>query len=193
MKFKIVIICYLFLLCGCSSREVNELSIVTGIGIDYTNGQYEISLLSVDTNKSSDSIESIVIKSGGTSLKEAFSSLNRIDPKEKFFGHVMILLVSENAGRNKMEDIIDYINEKQNIHHNFYVFVSTNSTYELLETLSSNTLEKNYFKDLKGILYSDFLTRTIKDDSAKLRYLIIDGDEVKVGTSANFKNYKLID
>ncbi|MHB9094146.1 MAG: Ger(x)C family spore germination protein [Eubacteriales bacterium] len=133
MKYKAVLLLILAavfpLLSGCWSRlEVENLAIVAGLGIDKTheNGK-EMYSLTVNTLRPS-LISSATTGGGskgmpnfwrvtakGESLADAEKNINTRIPRKVFYGHDRFVIIGEDAAKDGLLDIIDYLQRNTEI------------------------------------------------------------------------------
>ena len=117
MKSKVaILLIFVFMFNGLKdARQLNDLSILSAIGIDINkNGEYIITSQVLNTQKADSSSGS---SSGGTSevtyettkksVHEALRATIEKVPNKLYIGHLELLLVSEEAGKNN--DILDTI------------------------------------------------------------------------------------
>ena len=128
---KVIILIIIFLLTGCYDNiELDDLSIVGGIGIDYIDDNYYLTYEILNNNKSDDTqnLLSYTISGTGKSLSEAFIDANYKTGKKPHFAHLKVLLVSESLINNHFEDITDYLFRNKEIRDDFQVVVTKNVT-----------------------------------------------------------------
>ena len=94
-KIIILIITSLFFITGCYDNvELNKLSIIAGIGIDYVDNEYVLTYEIYNDNKSDNTGELIsdTITGKGNTISEAFNNANMKTSKKDFFAHVQSLI-----------------------------------------------------------------------------------------------------
>ncbi len=138
-KIKLFII--LSLLClttGCwNYRELNDLTIVSAIGIDEENGVYNVSVQIMDpaqqggnTNSSGSSSESTpidVYEGQGKTILEAMSNILLKQPGDIFLGHVDIVVISDQLARKGIENFIDFLLRDRESRKIFPMVITKNS------------------------------------------------------------------
>lgn len=147
MKKIIFSIFACFFVCGCwNYKELNEYSIVTGIAIDKIDNEYNVSVLisnvskknsGTDSNPSSD----IVIYEGkGKSISEALKDIGLISPKELYLNSFSILIISEDAAKDGIENTIDFFLKYSSSRNNFNVVIARDcKAKDTLKILTSIT------------------------------------------------------
>ena len=132
MKNKIFVLLLLCLcLCGCGNyRELNQIAIITGIGIDKKDGEYEISLLIANAGKSETTpkegeSQPTVYSGKGESLVEATKEVDRKTPKQLYFGHVNVVLISEKIAKEGFLNVADWLLRNPESRKKFYLLMTT--------------------------------------------------------------------
>ncbi|OXM13663.1 Ger(x)C family spore germination protein [Paenibacillus herberti] len=112
-KTALVLAC-LLMLSGCwSRRELNDLLIVLGIGIDWADGEYLVSYQVVNpneiSNKSSTNSRApgTLFQGRGNTVFEAARSLTARSPRLMYLGHLQMLVVSEEVARRGISGAVD--------------------------------------------------------------------------------------
>lgn len=170
MKKIILSLILLLTLTGCwNYNELNDFSIVSGVAIDKSDDQYEMSVLISNSPKSnsseSNSSESqVVVYSGkGDSIFSALKQIGLISPSELYFGSFSVLVVSEEVAKEGINNAIDFFVRYPNSRKNFYVVLSKDSkakdTLKIMTPLSSFPSQKitdnvKSTTELQGIISS---------------------------------------
>ena len=128
MKNKIIllVIC-LFFLCGCNSyRELNDLAIITGIAIDEDKNGYEMTFLIANSPKAQTSskegeAKTTVYSGSGKTLTEAAKSIATESPKQLYFGHVNVVVISEDVAKAGFFKVADWLVRNTEMRKQFYL------------------------------------------------------------------------
>ena len=144
MKNKIFILLLLCLfLCGCGNyRELNQIAIITGVGIDKKDDEYEVSLLIANAQKSETTskegeAQPTVYSGKGKSLVEATKEVDRKTPKQLYFGHINVVLISEEIAEEGFLNVADWLLRNPESRKKFYLMMTKDSTAkEVLEIVS---------------------------------------------------------
>ena len=144
MKNKIFILFLLCLfLCGCGNyRELNQIAIITGVGIDKKDGEYEISLLIANAGKSETSpkegeSQPTVYSGKGESLAQATKEVDRKTPKQLYFGHINVVLISEKVANEGFLNVADWLLRNPESRKKFYLLMTKDAdAKEVLEIVS---------------------------------------------------------
>ncbi|MDN3019653.1 Ger(x)C family spore germination protein [Paenibacillus sp. BSR1-1] len=157
MKRKITLILFfssIILLTGCwNKRELNELSILLGLGIDKEKEQYIITAQVVNPSEiaskkgGSGKAPVIVYQSKGETLFEAVRKITTVAPRKLYFAHLRILVFGEDLAKEGIGEMIDALIRNSEVRDDFYIAVSKNSKaadvlkiLTPLETIPANSL-----------------------------------------------------
>lgn len=164
-KLKIlIIIILLFSLCGCYNyRELNEIAIVSAIGIDKTDDGYKMAVQIMntkkegqDTNSSGSQPKFIVYTAEGKTIQGILRDFVLESPRRLYATHLQLLVISEDLAKDGISDILDWFARDSESRKQFYVLVSENSqsedilnTLTSLETLNSKKITSNIDTDTR--------------------------------------------
>lgn len=139
------------ILTGCwNSRELNDLAIVSGIGIDLTanNGEFRVTFQVVNPSASSTSMGSgngmpavTVISASDRTVFGALRKASKRATRQLFFAHSQLVVVGESLARSGIEGLFDIFERSHELRLNSPVLISRNSDAEsvlkILTTLES--------------------------------------------------------
>ncbi len=151
MKIKIItLILILFTLCGCSNyNELNDLAIVSAMGIEKENKEFKITLEVFKEDKQSDqgaaSKKSINLSGNGKSIDEAINDAAFMSEKLLFFTHLQAIIIDKNLANDGIKEIMDYLSRHTDFSFQTYVVLSD-------EKKPSEILEK---KEIKSEIIGD--------------------------------------
>ncbi|REE91575.1 spore germination protein KC [Paenibacillus taihuensis] len=156
-----MILTVLFALTGCSNyKELNELSIVLGLGIDYlpNKDMYEVTYQVVNPSenaaKSTGSGTTPVIdfKTTGKTLSEAAMNHANVFSRRNIHSHIQLVVIGEKLARKEsLNFVFDIFERDANVRVNIPVLVARNSDVKtLLDTLVS--IDKIPVRTLEGKL-----------------------------------------
>ncbi|WP_276322033.1 Ger(x)C family spore germination protein [Paenibacillus thalictri] len=136
-------LCFLImtaLLTGCwSRRELNDLGIVLGIGIDKSGNEYEVSVQIV--NPSDISLKKgggggrspiTVYSAKGNTVVEAIRRLTMLTPRISYFAHIRIFILSEELAREGISKTLDYLSRDHEFRTDFYIAIARGTTAKQL-------------------------------------------------------------
>lgn len=175
MKIKLLVIITLtILLTGCTSyTELNDLSIVTSIGIDYKDNKYELTVNVIDGKLDDQEIEKNIttLKSNKTTLEEAFNDIYLKSNKKLYLSHLDLLIITEDAINQKFQDIIKNFLENNEYRNNFNVVLL--SKFPLSEFMNENI----YTEDINNLITTNQKETgfsIVKDFETIVKELLID-------------------
>lgn len=140
---KIILISLLFLLTGCYDyKEINDLAIISAIGIDYKDDEYVITLevFNDQNDKDSSKIKTYTKTSSNKSLAKALEETADLLSDQANYSHVKLMILGENIVDGRFETIVDYFTRSTYFRENFYVLSSLDTEpKKILE----NTTDEN--------------------------------------------------
>ena len=135
---KIILIIALFLLTGCYDyKEINNLGIISAVGIDYQDDEYIVTLevLNDQTDKDSNKIKTYTKTGSDRSLAKALEKAADLLSKKANYTHVKLMILSESIVDGRFDSIIDFFMRSTYFRENFYVISSLdNKPEEILKT-----------------------------------------------------------
>lgn len=207
MKKIIIMLISIMLLTSCYDNvELDDLSIITSIGIDYIDNKYIVNYEILNDNKSDNSTEllSYTINGYGNNISEAFLDANKRVNKRAYFAHVKLMVLSENITGNIFKNIIDYLLRNTEIRNEFQVVVSNNTTP--LEILSNNSKKHPVVSNLIiGLLdnekynsglannetFLEIVAKLISNNDIILNSISIIDDEISLDNSYIYNGYNI--
>ncbi len=133
MRYKIVIIIIAMLLLNGlnNSREINDLAIVSAIGIDKAeNGKYKVSAIVLNPEKqgsgsgTSSSDEMTLYENEDETIQTAIRRMILESPKKLYLAHMKLLLISESVAKDSLLDVIDFFIRDNEENNDFYLVVA---------------------------------------------------------------------
>ena len=131
---KVILLISLIIICsGCFNyNELNNYAIATGMAIDISNNEYEVSVLISNSPKSSNQASgknytTVVYSGKGKTIYEAIKQIGLISPKELYIGHLSVLIISEDVAKTGINSSIEFLLQEPRSKKNFYVAISKDS------------------------------------------------------------------
>lgn len=207
MKTKLLIISIItFLLCGCNYRELNNMAIVTAVGIDKVNNNYEVSVLIANSPKSQTSskegeAQTTVYEAKGKTISKAFQNLDYKSPKTLYLGHINVVIISEQIGKEGFLNSADFLLRHYESSKRFYLMQTKDKPKDILKITSplesfpsqniATLLKSN--KEFESIVetvdYSTFINRILeKGYDPILPVITISGNKEKGKTNKNIES-----
>lgn len=207
---RIIILIICLLLCGCYDyKELNSIDIITGVGIDYIDGEYKVTLEILNAidkdNNSKEDITSLVSSSDEIFSKAVEDNYNKLT-NEAYFSHLEVMVINEEAAKLGIKDIADYILRSTRVGNNFYLVVIKDNNAEDVFKLKSNNHE-SIANEIVKLLHNansdyivsinnefDYLVSNMisKGIDITTPNIIIDNDAIKLDSVAYFKDDKMI-
>lgn len=209
---KIIIILFIFLITGCYDyRELNDLSFISAIAVDYDkeNKEYLVSFEMLNDNKNGDGSamnKSYVISSNGKDISKAFDNVSTKVNKIPYFYHLNALIISEDINKNKLKEVIDYILRNPEIKNEFYLILAKDVSAKTIISKSSDenkVVGEQIVKMIKSNAYENHITydKNFEDDmeifldkylSIPINSFTINENDLDIEGLAIYKDYELI-
>lgn len=184
MKKIIVLIIVILSLTGCYDNiELNDLSIISGVGIDYIDDKYYVTyeILSNTKTIENTTLKSYTISGSGKNISDAFIDANYKTGNKAYFAHLKIIILGRDIFKGHFEGITDYLLRDINIRDEFKVVMASNTTPE--EILKHNT---------ESIpVVSEFLMKLLQTEKYN-NNLVVDENFEDIVKKAISKNYDVI-
>lgn len=192
-----ITICILFL-SGCwSRRELNELAIAGGLGIDKEDDQFVVTFQVVnpsqvaENNGGGNKSPVAVFQSRGDTLFEAFRRVTVQSPRKIYMAHLRIVVLGEELAKEGIGEVLDFLSRDHEFRTDFYIVVSKDSNAgDILEILTSieNIPVNKLFSSLEtsGKVWAPTISTTLdhlfselnsEGNNAKLTGIIMEGDD----------------
>lgn len=134
----IILIISIFFITGCwNYRELNEISIITAMGIDVSGDEIIVSVDIVNPTQASNNLSgsskleetpTTIYQYKGKTIREAINNIVFEAPYQLYTGHMSLLVISEKAAKKGIYDYIDYFMADTEIRKIFPVVVVENGT-----------------------------------------------------------------
>ncbi len=124
---KIILFIITLFLCGCGNyAELNKLSIVTAVAFDKKESNYELSFLIANAPKAETSSKEgeskiTVYKGSGKTIPEAVQTIDQISPKKLYFGHINVVIISEEIAKEGFFKTADWLLRNPQTRKKFYL------------------------------------------------------------------------
>ena len=173
---KLILVLLCFLLCSCKDyAELNKLAIVTAMGIDKKNDKYEISLLianspKADTTSKEGEAKTTVYKAVGKTVAEAIKEINKKSPKELYFSHINVVIISEEIGKEGFFKVADWLIRHPQTRNKFYLMqVNDNKASNVLKIISP--LESFPSQSIATLIESSKNSRAVGDTASYSNFI----------------------
>lgn len=209
MKKILILLIIPLLLGGCYDyNELEDLAIISGIGIDYQDDLFEVTYEVLSTKKQGDSSSSsnaYTITSSGKTVSEAFASNGNNLDKVPYFDHIEAVIVSEEIANNHLQEVSEYLIRSSKVRNEFYLTIaSETSAKDIISTTSKekpsastfivDLLEHSKSSDSAGY-YAPF-TKTLRNiltegEDAMLPIFSLEDEKIVLKGLGVFKDYEL--
>lgn len=116
---------------GCwSRRELNDLAIVTAIGVDKMDNKFHLSVQVADPGEvaaqkgTSGRSPVTMYHAKGDTVFEAIRKMTTVTPRKLYFAHIRIFVISEELAKEGIGKILDFFSRDHEIRTDFYMVVS---------------------------------------------------------------------
>ena len=207
---KIILIILLLTLSGCYDyKEINDLAIITAIGIDHKDEEYKITLevLNDHGDKDSGKIKAYTKTGSDKSLAKALEEAADSLSDQANYTQVKLMILSDTITDGRFSTIIDFFMRSTYFRENFYVISSMNVEPEKIlknttdnEPVAStsiiNLLESLNYSSNSGVLktFDQVVEETLafgKDTC--FSNITLDDEEFKIDGLSIFDNYEYKD
>lgn len=148
----------LSLLTGCwNRRELNDLAIVMGFGIDKVGKEYQISTQVVNPGEVAErgggglarpTVTTFSVKS--KTIFEGIRRMTTMTPRRLYFAHIRVLVLSEKVAKEGVKDVLDLFFRDHEVRPDFYVILARDqsamkmlSTFDPMERIPASKLYKS--------------------------------------------------
>ncbi len=210
-KLKLIILLFIiFFLTGCYDNiELNNLAIISGIGIDYQNDNYILTYEILNDIKTADNatMKSYTTTGEGKTLPEAFTNTNYKVGKKPYFAHLKIVLFSENIVNNHLDKISDYLIRNTGIRDEFVplalksgitpesILKNNSDNIPVVSDFIINLIDNEKYNNNLAVtdLYQKFLVKLVSNQKdAIISTLTFNDDEITLSNFYTFKGYKKV-
>jgi len=207
MKKILILLTFIFLLTGCYDNiELDDLAIITGVGIDYKDDKFYLTYEILSDTKTEENLAllSYTVSGSGKSISEAFIDTNYKVSKKAYFAHLKVVVISEEIINGHFDKITDYILRDNNIRSEFKVVVSNGTTPEeilknndknhpVVSELLVNLIDNEKYNNnlVIGETFKQIVAKFISDNyDVILNTVSIKDKEIAINNSYIFKGYK---
>ena len=189
-KYLIIMLTFIIFISGCTMNEIEEYSIVAGIGIDYKDSKYEVTYeIYKENNGETTSLNSITKSNIGLSISEAVSNINNKMYQTPYLNHCLLIVLGEEVVKNKLDETLNYLIHDVRIRSSCYIVSTLNKTakellnqsQEIQQVVSYNLYKKLDQTPKQVSIWSDSNFNNIIDEK-------INNNGTIIIPIANYKN-----
>lgn len=202
-KIKTIIILSIFILptSACSNyHELNDLGIVTALGIDKLEDEYRVTAQIINTQKAdSTNVEFsnfVTLEGYGKTVKEAVDSINKESSRYLYLSHLNLLLIDDNIAKEGIDDVLDVFIREPVSRTDFYVLLAKDDSasdvlqvFTALNSIPAIKIVNSIKQDI--ITNSNTINLTFLDllqDIAKVDYSLVIPTVSIIGNTEDGKN-----
>lgn len=175
IKRIILLITFTIFITGCFDyKELNSITVISAIGIDYSDNLYTVTLEILDTRKNDDSNKkatSKILSFQDKVLSNCFNKAKLEMDRKPYYGHLDVLLLDQGTIKNKLKEVNDFFLRNSDIRNNFYIIGVNNSKSEDILKLNTNNEEIISYK-IKSLIennnfkseFEEYIDRYIEDE-----------------------------
>lgn len=144
------------LISGCwNYREIEKLSIVSGIAIDKIEDKYLVTTETVEIKGGRDTkISTKLLSSEGISIFDAVRNSIKLTGKKLYFSHAKVLIISNDIAKEGLIPVIDWVNRDTEPRYTMNVLISKEKTAkEILQ--AENKTSEIYSFELHDVLNAE--------------------------------------
>jgi len=208
---KIILILLALFITGCFDYvEINDLSFVSCIGIDFKEDSFKLTYeILNDTKKSSDgsSQEGYTITGSGKTLATAFDNISLKTTKIPYFYHLKAIVISEDVAKRHTKELIEFITRNPEIRNEFYLTIAKDvDASEIVKNSSKNNpivgnqitklIESNvdYYNATFSKPFEDILEKFLNNKIDPIaNVLTLSGTDLKAVGIGLFDDYRYVE
>jgi len=209
MKKIFILLLGLFILTGCSNyHELNDLAIVSAIGIEKEEEKFNVTLELYREVKEGNSAkeESLTVSGVGKTIDEAINNSSLMSETLLYFSHIQAIIIDGNYAKEGISKMMDYLS--RNTDFSFVSYVVVTEDKKPSEILKGKDLENEIIgKAIASIFniteqnssnfvsnkYDEFLTQYVnKRQDIYLPILKVKDKKLEIKNMVVFKDDKLV-
>ena len=154
MKRFIFLIISVFMISGCSYAELNDLAVVSALGIDYKDNSFYLTAQVMDIKNSNDGAtdaNTLIYESNGETIAKAIRNFSVRYPKNVYLGHLEFLILSKDTSK-KINDVFDFVMRSPEVRSSTYVLFSEEETAKEVMNPDNEVEDRFPVESLKTVL-----------------------------------------
>ncbi|MDF2960618.1 MAG: spore gernimation protein GerC [Paenibacillus sp.] len=131
----ILVVCTLVLTACWDRRELNDLAIAVGIGLDKSGSNLRVSTQIVNPSEVASkrggggySTPVTILHAEEPTISEAIRKLTTVSPRKIFSSHLRVLVIGEQLARQGIENVLDGLSRHHEFRSDFYLVVAKGTT-----------------------------------------------------------------
>ncbi|WP_135556344.1 Ger(x)C family spore germination protein [Paenibacillus cymbidii] len=195
------------LLTGCwNRRELNELAITVGMGIDKSGDQYVVSAQVVDPGEvaarkgaTGNRTPVVLYKEQGASVIEAMRKMTTKAPRRIYMAHLRMLVVGEELAREGLAPVLDFFSRGHELRTDFFITIAKDDLAENilkvltpLEKIPANEMyaslesSQHFWSPTNGVFLDKLMNQLVAEGrNPAITGIHIVGDKTQSGRQSN--------
>ncbi|GKU80382.1 Ger(x)C family spore germination protein [Paenibacillus sp. L3-i20] len=136
-----ILLISLFVVSGCTTKpEIQNVAYATAIGVDYKNGKWIVyaqvlnfsNIAHYEQQQIGKSVPVWVGKGEGNTIAHALSNVNRTSQLSLFWGHVKVIVMTEEVLKKGVTDVYSAINRDREVRYNILIYGTKRNLDDIL-------------------------------------------------------------
>lgn len=202
-KLWLLLIMIPFFITGCSSyTELNDLGIVSLLGIDYQNNKYQVYVTIIEGKQDDGMLEKeqTYFHAEANTLEEAFQKITLQSDKKVYLSHVDCLLITENLIHYQLKDtLFNFLNNNEARNNFNIVFVKENLSLYFKQQVTAEEFNKlieinqNQSGTITEMDFESFLKNLLIDSNSMIPTISYRDDHLEVEGFTLIKDFQVFD
>lgn len=120
------------LLQGCTSKQLNERMVIQGIGIDYTNENYIVTVMYMNTDATNQSEPFKTLSGNGRTITDAVTNIVSENGLEPLYSHNSFILLGNSLCKHGVSEALEFFAGYYQCRPSVNVIVGTQSAFEIM-------------------------------------------------------------
>ena len=203
MKKLLLVLLITTFITGCSSyTELNDLGLVSLLGLDYKDDMYQIYVTIMEGNQDDGTLEKNqkYFYSEANTLEEAFQKITLQSDKKIYLSHIDCLLITEELIDNKLKNVLtNFLNNNESRNNFNIVLVKDNLETYFNENITADKINKlilinsNESGTITEMDFEIFLKNLLIDSNSSIPTISYNEDNLQVEGFTLIKNYRVFD
>ena len=191
---KIILFFLLITLTGCNYIELNNLSIIKSISIDYYDNEYIINAEIISQIEQNHNIKTKILKVNNQDLNKCFNELTKLSNKSIHYSHIDLLMVSSHLKKKQYQEIFTYFVNHKDFRNDFLV-ISADDAITILEKSNYDEMEQLMLNNRHPYLIRKSIEDVIKDfwerDEFTLSYFSYIDNSITYSGNLEYKHNRI--
>lgn len=202
-KLWLLLIMIPFFITGCSSyTELNDLGIVSLLGIDYQNNKYQVYVTIIEGKQDDGMLEKeqTYFHAEANTLEESFQKITLQSDKKVYLSHVDCLLITENLIHYQLKDtLFNFLNNNESRNNFNIVFVKENLSLFFKQQVTAEEINKlieinqNQSGTITEMDFESFLKNLLIDSNSMIPTISYRDDHLEVEGFTLIKDFQVFD